>query len=146
MPEPPTIVSIDSSSSNSNGEATPVNSSLSPTGPCGPPYSVPGWPSLAKLMGTKPDFAAFSRFRDLNIKSLLYYQAQLRNLKARLAECERYDKFQGEGGNGLLAQNIDYLVNSPKCPNRSQEQWALILEIRRVLKEYSKWTQYTDLR
>jgi hypothetical protein len=35
-----------------------------------------GWPCLAELMFKHPGFESFQAFRDLRIKSLLYYQAE----------------------------------------------------------------------
>src|SRR6266496_2111991 len=50
-----------------------------------------GWPELAKTIEKYPDFEAFPTFRDLNIKSLLYYQCQLSQLREELHEIEWMD-------------------------------------------------------
>ena len=91
---------------------------------------VEGWPRVALLMAKTPDFAAFSRFRDLNIKSLLYYQAQLTRLRRRLHEEEYKDL---RGGKKNFARRADFLMR-----DEDSEQFKLIMQLRKVLREYSK--------
>jgi Family of unknown function (DUF6594) len=98
-----------------------------------PKPPVEGWPHVALLMSKTPDFAAFSRFRELNIKSLLYYQAQLTTLKAELHKQEYEDK---RGTAPQFASRADFLMMS-----EGSAQLKLIKEIRVVLKEYSKFEQ-----
>jgi len=96
---------------------------------------VEGWPRVALLMAKTPDFAAFSRFRDLNVKSLLYYQAQLFTLRRKLHEQE-YDDSRNtdeDEDNSDFASRADFLMTA-----EGSEQLKLITEIRRLLKEYSK--------
>jgi hypothetical protein len=97
---------------------------------------VPGWPNVAMLMAKTPDFASFSRFRDLNIKSLLYYQAELTKLRKKLHEQEWEDYRRGDNKARNYAERADYLINSKK--KNCHEQWKLIKEIRVILKEYSE--------
>lgn len=100
---------------------------------------VPGWPSVAKVMAETPDFASFSRFRDLNIKSLLYYQTQLTRLRKQLHEQELNDNRSEVGKAKLYAENAGRLIESGETEGeKTHEQWDLIKEIRLVLKEYSK--------
>lgn len=94
-----------------------------------PDDPVLGWPLLALLMAKTPNFAAFPRFRDINIKSLLYYQAQLTALRKQLHNQEFID-IRSEYG---YAEYVDLLVK-----DKDSEQFKLITEIRTVLKEYSK--------
>lgn len=96
---------------------------------------VEGWPRVALLMAKTPDFAAFSRFRDLNVKSLLYYQAQLTVLRKKLHEQE-YDDSRNtdeDEDTGQFASRADFLMTSEES-----KQLILVNEIRRLLKEYSK--------
>jgi hypothetical protein len=74
-----------------------------------PDEPVPEWPRLAKVMAETPDLAAFSRFRDLNIKSLQYYQTELTILRKRLHVEEVNDFSEGdeENSNFLLRGQID---------------------------------------
>ncbi|KAH0557186.1 hypothetical protein GP486_005022 [Trichoglossum hirsutum] len=97
---------------------------------------VEGWPRVALLMAKTPDFAAFSRFRDLNIKSLLYYQAQLTNLRNKLHEKEYEDARGTDEDRRQFASRADFLM----CSEES-DQLKLVREIRIILKEYSMFTQ-----
>lgn len=87
-----------------------------------------GWPQLASLMSKTPDLAAFPRFRDLNTKSLLYYQCQLTILRAKLQKLEHQDARDGKD----WAQYADDLVES------DSEQFKTMEKIRIVLEKYSK--------
>ena len=98
---------------------------------------VPGWPKVALRMANTPDFAAFSRFRDLNIKSLLYYQAELTRLRARLHRAEVRDYQNGSDEAREYANRADYLIDSEKLDAKSKKQWELVKRMRVVLKEYS---------
>lgn len=99
-----------------------------------------GWPQLVDLMVKSPGFESFQTFRDLNIKSLLYYQAELVSLRKRLHAIEWKDHRAGNFDNsGELCANVEFLLQSefsehPRGPN----QMKLVKKMRRVLKEYSK--------
>lgn len=93
------------------------------------PDSIQGWPQLAQLMAQTPDLAAFPRFRDLQVKSLLYYQCELQVLRRKLHLLEYKDSADDKGYN----QWADDLM---KHGNKSK-QFKLIEQIRVVLKKYS---------
>ena len=78
-------------------------------------------------MAKNPDLAAFSRFRDLNVKSLLYYQAELTHLRKKLHDLEYKDSLTNP-----WAKRADKLVESDSI------QFKTVKEMRSVLKEYSK--------
>jgi hypothetical protein len=100
-----------------------------------PEEPVPGWPRVAELMAQTQDFAAFKRYRDLNVKSLLYYQAEIEMLREKLHEEEWADSQRGDDKQRLYARRIDYMIRSR---NKSTgTQWQTVIELRRVLKEYS---------
>lgn len=89
-------------------------------------------------MAKTPDFAAFPRFRDLNVKSLLYYQVELTKLRRKLHDQEYEDN--GKPSDDELfpdaadfAERADFLVENQNSP-----QFMIIKEIRRLLKEYSE--------
>lgn len=98
------------------------------------PGPVAGWPQLTTMMAKTPEFAAFSRFRELNIKSLLYYQSQLTHLERDLRRAEYRDSRRTRGERSKFAQRIDYLMGY-----KTSKQYRLITEIRQVLREYSKF-------
>ena len=102
-----------------------------------------GWPELAKLIAKTPDFEAFEPFRDLHIKSILYYQAELILLREKIHQAEYEDSLLGEK-NGVkhasnFAEDLQYLIESRNSGNPElHKQWTLIEEMRKVLKKYSK--------
>ncbi|KAK0636770.1 hypothetical protein B0T17DRAFT_613452 [Bombardia bombarda] len=50
-----------------------------------------GWPMLAKEMADQPDYESFRRFRELNVKNLLYYQVEIAALERDLMAAEAED-------------------------------------------------------
>jgi len=100
--------------------------------------ALPGWPQLAEVMAKTPDFAAFPRFRDLHIKSLLYYQVELTKLRNKLRDQE-YEDNGTAGDAGDFAERADFLVDED---NQDSAQFTIIKDIRRVLKEYSKCSSF----
>lgn len=104
-----------------------------------------GWPQLAKLISVTPGFEAFPAFTDLNLKSLLYYQAEITRLRQKLHEAE-YADHQSLNISGLeprsYVKRLDKMFFSrdkefENKPNL-QRQWLLIKEIRGLLKEYNE--------
>jgi len=105
-----------------------------------PQLPLHGWPELAQLINKNPDLESFQPFRELHIKSLLYYQAELDGLKSSLHDTEWNDHRYGEFGQaGNLGKRVDQLLD---CEHNETEegryQLDLIKKIRQVLKEYSK--------
>lgn len=90
-----------------------------------------GWPQLVKAMVNYPCFECFQPFRDLNIKSLLYYQAELVQLREELHALEWEDHRKGEDSSDLCA-NVKNLRKA-----EGQEQLEKVKEIRNVLKDYN---------
>jgi hypothetical protein len=95
-------------------------------------------------MAKTPDFAAFPRFRDLNIKSLLYYQVQLEQLRKELQEQESKDAASDpddEPGPELYAERAVDMVS-----DEDSTQFKIIEKMREVLKKYSECTAMTHER
>ncbi|KAF7901752.1 uncharacterized protein EAF01_007051 [Botrytis porri] len=113
---------------------------------------LPGWPLVSKLIAQYPDLEAFKAFRDLNIKSLLYYQAELENLRKKLHQAEYNEHRQGEQEGitkaSMMAMNLDYYLlharmDGSKCKSK---QVKIMKQIRVVLKEYNDaLLQYSKL-
>jgi hypothetical protein len=100
---------------------------------------IPGWPSLARKVADKPAFAAFPSFADLNVKSLLYYQAALIKLRKELHEAEFQDYYHGDTTQGQFAEDLDWLLDSlQKNPEQNPEQFKILEKIRITLDKYSK--------
>lgn len=95
-----------------------------------------GYPELAYLIVKHPGFESFQVFRDLQIKSLLYYQAQLAELRERLHKVEWDDHRSGTGKAETWCADITTLMEPEE--GEDTEQIDLIKEIRGVLKEYNK--------
>jgi hypothetical protein len=113
-------------------------------------FPVDGWPTLARIIATKPDLEAFASFTDLGIKSLLYYQAELIYLRKKLHE-EEWKDFRTDDieKSSKYADNLEALILGREASIESKEkdnenslplprQWVLIERIRATLKEYSK--------
>lgn len=84
-----------------------------------------GWPRLAEKMAKVPEFAAFPRFKDLNVKSLLFYQVQLKSIRLKILRMEE------EEGNNM--ERYDHLVDDVDSAYHN-----LLLQLRSLLREYSK--------
>ena len=126
-----------------------------------------GYAKIATLMGAYPEVAIVRRFAALNMQNVLYLQAELINLEARLHKYEEEDRNSGD------QNRIDYAVdwfklrnttefsNSPCSLSETSERsiriehenvneelralphgrrWKMILRIREKLKEYSAAT------
>ncbi|KAL5397896.1 hypothetical protein PMIN02_001913 [Paraphaeosphaeria minitans] len=118
--------SLDSLSSDSDSDMEVDRRKLLPKGP------VEGWPQLAQLMADIPEVAAFPRFRDLNTKSLLYYQVELNSLRKKLHTLEHVDKIDPR--RNYYSLYADVLINEENV----SEQLKIIHRVRKVLKEYNE--------
>lgn len=100
---------------------------------------IEGWPLLAELMAVTPSFEAFSRFQRLNVKNLLYYQAELKELELSLEEREWGDMrnpLPDDSEKGYMAEiheSPEVMINMTKCP-----QWNRVKKLRVCLREYSR--------
>ncbi|CAG8953878.1 hypothetical protein HYFRA_00010839 [Hymenoscyphus fraxineus] len=90
------------------------------------------WPQVSRLMSDTPEFASFNRFSDLQIKSLLYYQAQIEILKQELQDEEWEDYRRGDDTVSKYCEQANNLVLS------EAKQWEKMKEIRKLLKEYNE--------
>lgn len=104
---------------------------------------LPGWPLVAKLIAKYPDLNAFKAFSDLNIKSLLYYQAELESLRMKLHKAEYHEHRQGEQEGlddaSMMASDLDYyLIHARKDDTKCKSKQVQIMkQIRVVLRDYS---------
>jgi hypothetical protein len=120
--------------------ASPSSPSLSATGTLSNnDTTVDGWPFLANLIAETPDFEAFPRFRELNIKTLLYYQVELAYLEGKLKNIEQIDFMKMGQDSDRYSRRADKLIQCQDEPSnpKSHKQWKMVLRIRNVLKEYS---------
>jgi len=110
-----------------------------------PNQIVDGWPKLARLISDNPGFEAFPSFKDLNIKMLLYYQAELHLLKEKLRKRECDDCIESERRqNNFCSANVynnrfEHLLSLKELDknNPDREQYNLVMEMRLLLEKYS---------
>ncbi|KAK4163998.1 putative isoleucyl-tRNA synthetase, partial [Cladorrhinum sp. PSN259] len=98
--------------------------------------SVEGWPLLAKLMTEKPDFEAFPRYSELNIKNLLYYQVELASIKSNLERIE-HDDFATSAEEAVDNEH-EFHKWAETLINTQTDQWDEVKKLRRCLKEYNE--------
>ena len=99
-----------------------------------------GYAKLALLMGQFPDVAIFKRYGTLNNLNLLYLQARMENLEAKL----RSFAYEDENSNTMprMYYSKDWFCLKESISPLAEEgsncrQWQTFLEIRETLKEYS---------
>jgi hypothetical protein len=91
-----------------------------------------------------PEFESFSRFRELNVKTLLYYQVELAYLEGQLKVLEDADSRRRGLPEGDYAKWAVNLIQCQEGPSdlRKNKQWKVVDKIRKILKEYSKTYKY----
>ncbi|PYI31796.1 hypothetical protein BP00DRAFT_494978 [Aspergillus indologenus CBS 114.80] len=106
-----------------------------------PERKTKGYEELAMFMARDPPSLIFRRFDELNIKNLLYLQAELTSHEVELQRV-----VARENEHGHVTVENDYIV--PKMMmDANNPRWELILHIRKVLKQYNTaLQQYRDLR
>lgn len=99
---------------------------------------VDGYSKLAIMMSRSDELCIFRCFKELNLKNLLFLQAELTKLESELSEIINTDNVPGN-----IRQYFDkhWPLLSDTHPEGLSEQWTKMLEIRRVLREYSTFGQ-----
>ena len=105
------------------------------------PDLVLGYPKLAAHMGDHPYTAIFRRFRTMNAKILLYYQAELTQLERDLEECEIRDANDPSGNKKNYANDWRLCVSNSDGSG-DDEQLHIANKIKKKLREYSKFQQH----
>ncbi|KAH6668763.1 hypothetical protein B0J14DRAFT_641513 [Halenospora varia] len=121
---------------------------------------VRGYLTLAKRLGSNPETAIFRSFEALNAQNLLYLQAKPQGLKKKLrvveskTEADEQNKWrnidwaslelsekEGLVGNetSVARQGINPDDEAAGSPSDDDYQLRLVLEIRKTLKEYSRY-------
>lgn len=98
---------------------------------------VVGYPKLAAKIEVLPEAAIFRRFGALNAQNLLYYQAELMYLEQKLRMQQLKDNNDGEGRE--KSYGIDWFWLEKSRDEGDAHQLELVLKIRGLLKEYSKF-------
>ncbi|KAK0714537.1 hypothetical protein B0H67DRAFT_644387 [Lasiosphaeris hirsuta] len=93
-----------------------------------------GWPSLATCMAKNPAAQSFDRFREANIKNLLYYQVQISVLETDL-------KTQ-EGLDWGVSRNMDpgrrFACYADRMIREDSPQWKRVIALRECLQQYNR--------
>jgi hypothetical protein len=91
-----------------------------------------GYDKVAQLMGSHPEFAIFRRFRALNMKNMLYLQAEIIHLEAELR------RLANEDIKHASRQEYPYdWWSLSQGQEGDMRQWEKVLEIRAKLEKYS---------
>ena len=88
-------------------------------------------------MADIPAFAAFPRYRDLNIRNLLYYKAQIDSLKMKILKQEEEQT--------LELERFDIIADEQLVePDSVKEYRQMLTDLRKLLSGYSKYTVKTS--
>lgn len=93
----------------------------------------PNYAVLAELMGSNKEIAVFRKFDTLNMLVLSSLQAELLDLQHKLEDQILRDEHSEKR---TLRETSKYFRQMWQADSDSQ-QWELLLEIRKKLKEYS---------
>lgn len=99
-----------------------------------PNMELEGYAKLSSWMTTDREIAIYRKFGALNAQNLLHYQAELVGLETELQEIASEDRRSQDSSKQLYADNWFELSNAEPGKDR---QLRKVLEIRKVLKEYS---------
>lgn len=95
---------------------------------------VQGYEQVAQLMSAHDELAILRRFRALNMKNLLYLQAEILHLEEDLSDLATRDtEFPGRRYHG---RDWWSLANGQDGGDR--EQWAKVLHLRETLATYNE--------
>lgn len=88
---------------------------------------------MAEFMSSHDEFAILRRFRHLNMKNLLYLQAEIAHLDEELSELADRDSLDPE----LQFHGRDWWSLANGEDETSQEQWYKVLQLREKLDAYN---------
>lgn len=97
------------------------------------PPAWDGYGKVAELMSTHDEFAVLRRFKHLNMKSLLYLQAEIAHLEEDLGELAE----QGSENPELRYHGRDWWSLANGDDKSSQEHWHKVLQLRDKLELYN---------
>lgn len=96
-----------------------------------------GYDKLASVMGLFPDVAIFRRFATMNVKNILYLQAELMHLEKQLDEAAQADTMSGDINRREYHRAWFALSRAELLPHGNGRQWKIFLQIREVLQQYN---------
>ena len=98
-----------------------------------------GYEKLAALLTSSHGLQLFRRFGALQVKSLLYLQAELLILETQLADIMKQDQDEANAGNQEKRAFPDSwlaLKQSDQNPAADNSQYRKVVEIQECLKKY----------
>lgn len=101
-----------------------------------------GYPAVAEVMSTNDGLDIFRRFSALNVLNLLYMQAEILDLELELEDTAAEDR-NAEPSTKSNKERRKYHLSAKALRDSvrgdgDQLQWKKMLEIRKLLKKYSK--------
>ncbi len=93
--------------------------------------------ALASMMANHAEAAIFRRFDTLNIKNLLYMQAELVDLENQLHEIESEDKKSKAPNKVAFSSSVQALRRS--ASTRDNDQWMKYKEVQEKIHAYSMY-------
>lgn len=107
-----------------------------------------GYPAVAEAMSTNDGLDIFRRFSALNALNLLYMQAEILDLELDLQDIAAEDR-NAEPSTASNRERRKYHLSAKALRDSvrregDQLQWKKMLEIRKLLKQYSKMLTLFD--
>lgn len=97
-----------------------------------------GYAKMASLMGRHPEMT-IRLFGALNAQNILYLQAELTLLEKKLHELSLENEASLQPDRRIYSNDWDTLSRSATSNDGDERQWKTMLDIRKVLKQYSKF-------
>lgn len=97
---------------------------------------VGGYPKLSRFMASFPNTAIVRRFADLNMRNILYLQAELVRLEMELDIIAKRDFASIDPSRNGFHESW-WTLRSAIPTDRQDRQWRKFLEIRDKLDQYS---------
>jgi hypothetical protein len=95
------------------------------------------YPSLSALMAKHPDMTIVRKFADLNLRNILYLQAELSHLEADLEAIVEEDRTSDDPARQAYGP-CWYKLSSGSLTHGYNFQWQNVLKVREKLSEYSE--------
>lgn len=96
-----------------------------------------GYAKIAAFMGRQDESAQVLRLSDIALQNILYLQAEIYGLRQDLRTIEALNhQSPGPGDHKSFPFDWYALANTPAPEGTPNEQWAKVLRLRCLLREY----------
>lgn len=96
-----------------------------------------GYAKIASFMGKHPESAQVLCFSDINLQNILYLQAEIYGLREDLRNIEAQSQTSSSETFKSFALDWYTLSSTPDNDGGMNRQWQKVLQLRKLLKEYS---------